>query len=129
MGSQFVVGIRNCLLKGVGKLCPLLLPFNGCGDCPVKAERLRRGPLATVKKVKSKAGVLVPSCEKHHACMDTKLPAIKSWTWSQWPILGLASQGPPLALGLSTPRKTSMAETVVAWYGNAKILNFTLGGV
>ena len=60
--------------------------------------------------------------------MDTKLPAHYSLT-KVLDLLSMASQGPLLALELSTPHKTSMAETEVAWHGNAKILNFTLGGV
>ena len=79
-------------------------------------------------KMKSKAGVLVPSCEEHHVCMDTKLPAHYSLT-KVLDLLSMASQGPLLALELSTPHKTSMAETEVAWHGNAKILNFTLAKI
>lgn len=129
MGSQFIVGIRNCLNKGVGKLCPLLLPFNGCGDWVLwRLNDSGKDPWPTVKKMRSKAGVLVPSCEEHHACMDTKLPTHYSLT-IVLDLLSMASQGPLLALELSTPCKTSRAETEVAWHGNAKILNFTLGGV
>lgn len=32
MGLQFPVGIKNCLIKSVGKLYLLLLPFNGYED-------------------------------------------------------------------------------------------------
>ena len=53
-----------------------------------------------VKKVKSKAGVLVPSCEAPHACMDAKLPAHYSLT-KVLDLLSLNGQsGPTLSPGV-----------------------------